>query len=105
MPFGGSARRRGGAEYRRPLPPETEPCKTLPSTGTRFDAIVVGSGASGGWVAKRLCEAGVKVAPLDAGRAHGAGDYSSEIGMREPGWTDNPFHAEFPGCTHPDGHR
>ena len=37
-----------------------------PST---FDVIVVGSGASGGWAAKRLSEAGVKVALLDAGRA------------------------------------
>jgi hypothetical protein len=31
--------------------------------------------------------------------------YSSEIGMRELGWTDSIFHAEFPGCQHPDGHR
>jgi choline dehydrogenase-like flavoprotein len=42
--------------------------------GRRFDVIVIGSGASGGWVAKRLCEAGVQVALLDAGRAHGASD-------------------------------
>ena len=32
-----------------------------------FDVIVVGSGASGGWAAKRLAEAGVKVALADAG--------------------------------------
>src|SRR5690242_9495940 len=32
-----------------------------------FDAIVVGSGASGGWACKRLAEAGMKVALLDAG--------------------------------------
>ena|SRR5688572_13233099 len=31
--------------------------------------------------------------------------YSSEIGMRELGWTGNVFHNEFTGCTHPDGHR
>ena len=41
----------------------------------QVDVIVVGSGASGGWAAKRLCEAGVKVALLDAGRPHGGGDY------------------------------
>src|SRR5438309_3873375 len=33
-----------------------------------FDVIVVGSGASGGWAAKRLSEAGLSVALVDAGR-------------------------------------
>lgn len=32
-----------------------------------FDVLVVGSGASGGWACKRLTEAGLKVALLDAG--------------------------------------
>ena len=31
--------------------------------------------------------------------------YSSEIGMRELGWTGEMFFAELPGCTHPEGHR
>ena len=35
---------------------------------TQFDVIVVGSGASGGWAAKRLSEAGLEVAMLEAGR-------------------------------------
>ncbi len=35
----------------------------------RYDAIVVGSGATGGWAAKRLAESGMKVALLEAGRA------------------------------------
>jgi Gluconate 2-dehydrogenase subunit 3 len=30
--------------------------------------------------------------------------FSSEKGARELGWTGNVFHAELPGCTHPDGH-
>ena len=30
--------------------------------------------------------------------------YSSEIGMRELGWTGNVMHAEFPGCPHPERH-
>jgi choline dehydrogenase-like flavoprotein len=32
-----------------------------------YDAIVVGSGANGGWAAKELCEAGLEVAVLEAG--------------------------------------
>jgi hypothetical protein len=31
--------------------------------------------------------------------------YSSEIGMRELGWTGQTFFASFPGCDHPEGHR
>ena len=38
------------------------------SAPPRFDVIVVGSGASGGWAAKRLAEAGVRVALVDCGR-------------------------------------
>ncbi len=33
-----------------------------------YDAVVVGSGATGGWVAKELTEAGFRVAVLEAGR-------------------------------------
>jgi choline dehydrogenase-like flavoprotein len=33
------------------------------------DAVVVGSGAAGGWAAKELCEAGLTVLVLEAGRA------------------------------------
>ena len=35
---------------------------------TRFDAIVVGSGISGGWAAKELCEKGLKTLVLERGR-------------------------------------
>jgi choline dehydrogenase-like flavoprotein len=35
---------------------------------TIFDVLVVGSGASGGWASKRLSEAGLRVALVDAGR-------------------------------------
>jgi hypothetical protein len=31
--------------------------------------------------------------------------YSSEIGMRELGWTGQTFFPSFPGCEHPGGHR
>ena len=33
-----------------------------------YDAIVVGSGISGGWAAKELCEKGLKVLLLERGK-------------------------------------
>ena len=43
----------------------------MQKSAREFDVIVVGSGASGGWAAKRLSEAGVNVALLDCGRVQG----------------------------------
>ena len=34
----------------------------------RYDVVIVGSGATGGWAAKQLTEAGLRVAVLEAGR-------------------------------------
>ena len=39
----------------------------LPSS-REFDAIVIGSGATGGWAAKELCENGLNTLMLDRGR-------------------------------------
>ena len=44
-----------------------------------YDAIVVGSGATGGWAAKRLCEAGLKVALVEAGRPVTAKEFTEHI--------------------------
>lgn len=46
---------------------------------TQFDAIVIGSGVTGGWAAKELTEKGLKVLMLDRGRMveHGV-DYAGE---------------------------
>ena len=33
-----------------------------------YDAIVIGSGVSGGWAAKELCENGLKTLVLERGR-------------------------------------
>jgi choline dehydrogenase-like flavoprotein len=44
-----------------------------------FDAIVVGSGASGGWTAKRMSEAGMRVALVCAGRPLNEGDYREHV--------------------------
>src|SRR5689334_24197912 len=37
-------------------------------TQNTYDAIVVGSGISGGWAAKELCEKGLKVLMLERGK-------------------------------------
>jgi choline dehydrogenase-like flavoprotein len=39
-----------------------------PKKQNRYDAIIVGSGISGGWAAKELCEKGLKVLMLERGR-------------------------------------
>jgi choline dehydrogenase-like flavoprotein len=46
---------------------------------TQFDAIVIGSGITGGWAAKELCEKGLKVLMIERGRniEHGRG-YTTE---------------------------
>ncbi len=47
--------------------------------GQTFDAVIVGSGASGGWAAKLLTEAGLRVAVLEAGRALTEADYKEHV--------------------------
>ena len=49
-----------------------------------FDAIVVGSGITGGWAAKELTEKGLKVLLLERGRdlEHGSG----YLGEHAPSW-------------------
>ncbi|MFZ9981419.1 MAG: GMC oxidoreductase [Cyclobacteriaceae bacterium] len=42
--------------------------KNQPSDSNTFDAIVIGSGISGGWAAKELCENGLKTLVLERGR-------------------------------------
>jgi len=40
----------------------------MPQTQNRFDAIVIGSGMTGGWAAKELTEKGLRTLVLEAGR-------------------------------------
>jgi choline dehydrogenase-like flavoprotein len=55
---------------------------TLQGAGTRqhtFDAIVIGSGISGGWAAKELSEKGLKTLVLERGRDVKHGDYPTAM--------------------------
>lgn len=56
----------------------------ITSDSAQFDAIVVGSGISGGWAAKELTEKGLRVLVLERGRdiEHGV-DY---LGEHAPNW-------------------
>lgn len=45
----------------------------------QFDAIVVGSGITGGWAAKELTQAGLKVLMIERGREIVHGDYPTEM--------------------------
>jgi len=51
---------------------KSDPIKVVNINGTnqsnKFDAIVIGSGMSGGWAAKELCEKGLKTLILERGR-------------------------------------
>ncbi len=56
-----------------------------------YDAIVIGTGVSGGWAAKELSEAGLKTLVLERGRMVKHGDY--------PTMHDDPWDMELRGGT------
>ncbi len=57
-----------------------------------FDAIVVGSGATGGWAAKELAEAGLSVVMIEAGPMVRESDFSEH---------DRPYDWKYRGSTNP----
>ena len=54
----------------------------MPKETNSFDAIVIGSGVSGGWAAKELCEKGLKTLVLERGRMVEHGNYPTA--MKDP---------------------
>jgi choline dehydrogenase-like flavoprotein len=67
---------------------------------TTYDAIVIGSGISGGWAAKELCDKGLKTLVLERGRAVNHGDYPTA--MKDP-W-DFPYRVQIPQSEKKDNH-
>lgn len=65
----------------------------IETTQYDFDAIVVGSGVSGGWAAKELTEKGLKVLVLERGKEleHGSG----YLGEHAPAWK-TPYQGKRP---------
>jgi hypothetical protein len=78
----------------------SQPARTPPDpAGRTYDAVIVGSGASGGWVAKRLAEAGLRVVVLEAGRPLGDADYKEHVpafALPYRGRTKRPFESTQP---------
>ena len=50
------------------MPPDSTYVTTKGKSQNTYDAIVIGSGISGGWAAKELCDAGLKTLLLERGR-------------------------------------
>jgi len=72
-----------------------------------FDAVVIGSGATGGWAAKQLTEAGLKVALLEAGKKITDKDFTEHVqpwqlpylGGSPKIMEDRPIQSECYACT------
>ena len=73
----------------------------------RYDAIVVGSGATGGWAAKKLTESGMRVALLEAGANVTKKDYTEHtqpwqlpyLGMSPKVLKDRPIQGTCYACS------
>ncbi|MBI3210420.1 MAG: GMC family oxidoreductase [Candidatus Solibacter usitatus] len=72
-----------------------------------FDAIVVGSGATGGWAAKKLTESGMRVALLEAGANITRSEFNEHampwqmpyLGMSPKVMEDRPMQGRCYACT------
>ena len=69
-----------------------------------YDAIVIGSGASGGWAAKELCDKGLKTLVLERGRnVEHVKDYPTASKapweFEHRGTVSHRTEKRLPGCT------
>src|SRR5579864_6759130 len=62
-----------------PAPQYTHAMAQVVRSKEVFDAIVVGSGATGGWAAKKLTEGGMKVALVEAGAKITEKDFTDHV--------------------------
>ena len=77
------------------------------SSSNPFDVVVVGSGATGGWAAKQLTEAGMKVVLLEAGKKITPKDFTEHVmpwqtpflGMSPKIIKDRPVQGRCYACT------
>ena len=80
--------------------------KMVPASVDVFDAVVVGSGATGGWAAKRLTEAGLRVAMVEAGAKVSAKEFTEHnrpadypfLGMSPKVMEDRPIQGQCYAC-------
>ncbi len=84
-----------------------------PPTPKTFDALIVGSGATGGWAAKQLTETGLEVALLEAGPKTNPDQFSEHVQPYEMKYRDahpggvtspeivrsRPMHAKQGACS------
>ena len=72
----------GGIQWRNNVPKlvrSLSPMQIIRKDHEIFDAVIVGSGATGGWVAKTLAEAGMQVALLEAGHRTTEAEFTEHL--------------------------
>jgi choline dehydrogenase-like flavoprotein len=77
------------------------------NTDVIYDAVIVGSGATGGWAAKRLTESGMRVALLEAGKRIAPAEFSEHkptwklpyLGLSPLVSQSRPIQSTCPSCT------
>ena len=61
------------------MPTDRSRMQVIAKDNDTFDAVIVGSGATGGWVAKTLAESGMQVALLEAGHRTTEAEFTEHL--------------------------